>query len=56
MRTHAYNPGIQAAGCAVLGELVVDGISAITVSEKEVNAILNGMIACQFLLEVQGAA
>ena len=56
MRTHAYNPGIQAVGCVILGELVVDGVSAITVSEKEVDAIINGMIACQYSLEVQGAA
>ena len=56
MRTYAYNPEIQAAGCAILGELVVDGVSAITVSENEVDAIINGMIACQYSLEVQGAA
>jgi hypothetical protein len=58
MRTHAYNPKIQSDGCVILGNLAVDEASqsAIPVSENEVDAIINGMIAHENCLEVQEAA
>ena len=58
IRTHAYNPAIQSVGCVILGNLAVDEASqsALTVSENEVEVIINGMIAHPSSLEVQEAA
>ena len=58
MRMHVYNPEIQSLGCVILGNLAVDEASqsATTVSEREIDVIIKGMIAHPNSLEVQEAA
>ncbi|KAL3807556.1 hypothetical protein ACHAXA_001140 [Cyclostephanos tholiformis] len=58
MQTHLNNSAIQSLGCVILGNLALDEASqsAITVSEKEVSVVINGMVAHPNSLEVHEAA
>jgi hypothetical protein len=53
-----YNPVLQSDGCVILGNLSLDDASqsSISVSEKEIDVIIKGMVAHPNSLEVQEAA
>ena len=58
MQKHINNPTIQSEGCVILGNLAVDEASqsVAPVSEKEVDAVIKGMLSHPDSLEVHEAA
>ena len=58
MQKHLRNPTIQSEGCVILGNLAVDNANHFVapVTEKEVDAVIRGILAHPDSLEVHEAA